>query len=210
MSDGNGFMWTRYANTILVTGGAGLHRFAYLRVPARPRLRSAVRGQFLHRHARKHRPSAGEPAFRSDAARHHVSALCSGVRHLQSRLPGFADPLSARSGANHQGERARRDQHARTGEEVERGPFSRHRPARSTAIPWCIRRSNRIGGNVNTIGPRACYDEGKRCAETLFFDYHRQHKLPIKVVRIFNTYGPRMHPHDGRVVTNFIVQGPQG
>ena len=61
-------------------------------------------------------------------------------------------------------------------------------------------------GNVNPIGPRACYDEGKRCAETLFFDYHRQHGIKIKVVRIFNTYGPRMHPDDGRVVSNFIVQ----
>jgi UDP-glucuronate decarboxylase len=61
-------------------------------------------------------------------------------------------------------------------------------------------------GRVNPVGPRACYDEGKRCAETLFFDYYRQHKLPIKVVRIFNTYGPRMHPNDGRVVSNFIVQ----
>lgn len=65
-------------------------------------------------------------------------------------------------------------------------------------------------GNVNTIGPRACYDEGKRCAETLFFDYWRQHGLKIKVVRIFNTYGPRMHPKDGRVVSNFIVQALQG
>jgi UDP-glucuronate decarboxylase len=61
-------------------------------------------------------------------------------------------------------------------------------------------------GNVNPFGPRACYDEGKRCAETLFFDYHRQHRTRIKVVRIFNTYGPRMHPNDGRVVSNFIVQ----
>ena len=61
-------------------------------------------------------------------------------------------------------------------------------------------------GRVNTIGPRACYDEGKRCAETLFFDYHRQHGLEIKVARIFNTYGPRMHPNDGRVVSNFVVQ----
>jgi UDP-glucuronate decarboxylase len=65
-------------------------------------------------------------------------------------------------------------------------------------------------GNVNMIGPRACYDEGKRCAETLFFDYHRQHKVPIKVVRIFNTYGPRMHPNDGRVVSNFIMQALRG
>jgi UDP-glucuronate decarboxylase len=65
-------------------------------------------------------------------------------------------------------------------------------------------------GNVNTIGPRSCYDEGKRCAETLFFDYHRQHKLRIKVARIFNTYGPRMHLNDGRVVSNFIVQALRG
>lgn len=65
-------------------------------------------------------------------------------------------------------------------------------------------------GNVNPIGPRSCYDEGKRCAETLFFDYRRQHDLPIKVVRIFNTYGPRMRPDDGRVVSNFIAQALAG
>ena len=65
-------------------------------------------------------------------------------------------------------------------------------------------------GNVNPIGTRSCYDEGKRCAETLFFDYHRQHALRIKVARIFNTYGPRMHPNDGRVVSNFIVQALKG
>jgi UDP-glucuronate decarboxylase len=65
-------------------------------------------------------------------------------------------------------------------------------------------------GHVNPIGPRSCYDEGKRCAETLFFDYHRQHGLEIKVARIFNTYGPRMHPADGRVVSNFIMQALRG
>ncbi len=65
-------------------------------------------------------------------------------------------------------------------------------------------------GRVNPIGPRSCYDEGKRCAETLFFDYFRQHKMPIKVARIFNTYGPRMHPNDGRVVSNFIIQALLG
>ncbi|KPK36467.1 MAG: NAD-dependent dehydratase, partial [Nitrospira bacterium SG8_35_1] len=64
-------------------------------------------------------------------------------------------------------------------------------------------------GSVNPIGPRSCYDEGKRCAETLFFDYYRQHKLRIKIVRIFNTYGPNMHPYDGRVVSNFILQALQ-
>ena len=74
---------------------------------------------------------------------------------------------------------------------------------------WQLRpfiRRRKLPGNVNPIGPRACYDEGKRCAETLFFDYYRQHNLRIRVVRIFNTYGPRMHPNDGRVVSNFIVQ----
>jgi len=65
-------------------------------------------------------------------------------------------------------------------------------------------------GNVNPVGPRSCYDEGKRCAETLFFDYNRQHGIPIKVIRIFNTYGPHMHPNDGRVVSNFIVQALRG
>jgi len=65
-------------------------------------------------------------------------------------------------------------------------------------------------GNVNPVGPRACYDEGKRCAETLFFDYNRQHGIPIKIARIFNTYGPRMMPDDGRVVSNFIVQSLRG
>src|SRR6266496_1201239 len=65
-------------------------------------------------------------------------------------------------------------------------------------------------GNVNPIGPRSCYDEGKRCAETLFFDYRRQHNMPIKVMRIFNTYGPRMHPNDGRVVSNFVIQALLG
>ena len=70
--------------------------------------------------------------------------------------------------------------------------------------------SEEYRGNVSPLGPRACYDEGKRCAETIFFDYRRQHRLKIKVVRIFNTYGPRMHPNDGRVVSNFIVQALRG
>ena len=78
------------------------------------------------------------------------------------------------------------------------------------AIPSIHPQTEAYWGNVNPIGPRACYDEGKRCAETLFFDYHRQHKLRIKVARIFNTYGPRMHPNDGRVVSNFIVQALKG
>ena len=75
--------------------------------------------------------------------------------------------------------------------------------------PECHPQEESYWGNVNPIGPRSCYDEGKRCAETLFFDYHRQHELDIKVVRIFNTYGPNMHPNDGRVVSNFIMQALQ-
>ena len=84
------------------------------------------------------------------------------------------------------------------------------RPRKSTATPTFIRRREDYWGRVNPIGPRSCYDEGKRCAETLFFDYWRQHQLRIKVARIFNTYGPRMHPNDGRVVSNFIVQALMG
>lgn len=76
--------------------------------------------------------------------------------------------------------------------------------------PDCHPQVESYNGNVNPTGPRACYDEGKRCAETLFFDYHRQHDLGIKVARIFNTYGPRMLPNDGRVVSNFIVQALKG
>ena len=80
---------------------------------------------------------------------------------------------------------------------------------RSVRRPGSASAARDYWGNVNPIGPRSCYDEGKRCAETLFFDYYRQHDLQIKVVRIFNTYGPRMHPNDGRVVSNFIVQALQ-
>lgn len=76
--------------------------------------------------------------------------------------------------------------------------------------PFVHPQTEEYWGNVNPIGPRSCYDEGKRCAETLFFDYHRQHRLAIKVARIFNTYGPRMHPADGRVVSNFIMQALRG
>ncbi len=83
-------------------------------------------------------------------------------------------------------------------------------PRRSTAIRTFIRSPKSYWGNVNPIGPRSCYDEGKRCAETLFFDFHDRHGVEIKVGRIFNTYGPRMRPDDGRVVSNFIVQALEG
>src|SRR5262245_17309525 len=87
---------------------------------------------------------------------------------------------------------------------------SKPRRQKSTVTQTFIRSPKFIGGHVNPVGPRSCYDEGKRCAETLFFDYRRQHNLQIKVARIFNTYGPPMHPNDGRVVSNFIVQAVYG
>ena len=86
----------------------------------------------------------------------------------------------------------------------------RHPPAKSTAIPEVHPAAEDYRGNVNPIGPRACYDEGKRAAETLFMDYHRMNRVDIRIVRIFNTYGPRMHPFDGRVVSNFIRQALAG
>lgn len=76
--------------------------------------------------------------------------------------------------------------------------------------PLCHPQKESYSGNVNPVGPRSCYDEGKRCAETMFINYHMQHHVPIRIVRIFNTYGPRMRPNDGRVVTNFIVQALKG
>jgi UDP-glucuronate decarboxylase len=88
--------------------------------------------------------------------------------------------------------------------------FCRRLRRKSMGIRAYILSPKITGGHVNPIGPRSCYDEAKRCAETLFFDYRRQHRLPIKVARIFNTYGPRMHPNDGRVVSNFIVQALLG
>ena len=103
-----------------------------------------------------------------------------------------------------------RDQHAGPGQAGEGARCSRPPLREVYGDPHVHPQTEDYRGNVNPIGPRACYDEGKRCAETLFFDYYRQHKLRIKVARIFNTYGPRMHPNDGRVVSNFIVQALKG
>ena len=122
-----------------------------------------------------------------------------------------ASPISlpARSRTNDQDERPWRHQYA--------GPRQTTASAHPAGLdlgsvrqPHVHPQTEDYWGNVNPIGPRSCYDEGKRCAETLFFDYRRQHGFPIKVARIFNTYGPRMHPNDGRVVSNFIVQALLG
>jgi hypothetical protein len=142
---------------------------------------------------------AGQPALRADAPRRHLPALCRSGRNLQPGLPRLAHALPARSGADHQDQRAWRDQHAGPGQARQgQDPAGIHQ--RGLRRPGSAPAGRGYWGNVNPIGIRSCYDEGKRCAETLFFDYHRQHKLRIKVARIFNTYGPRMHPNDGRVV----------
>ena len=114
--------------------------------------------------------------------------------------PASPDPLPARPGADDQDQRARRDQHAGP-RQAGQGADPAGLDQRGLRRPEVHPQTEDYWGHVNPIGIRACYDEGKRCAETLFFDYRRQHDLDIKVVRIFNTYGPRMHPNDGRVVS---------
>ncbi len=168
-----------------------------------------MRGQLFHRSEGQHRPSPRPPEFRGIPPRCHLPAVCGGGRDLQSRLPGVADPLPVRSGADDQDQRHRRHQHAGPGQ-ARGAKILQASTSEVYGDPTVHPQTEDYRGNVNPLGPRACYDEGKRCAETLFFDYHRQHKLRIKVARIFNTYGPRMHPNDGRVVSNFIVQALNG
>ena len=152
----------------------------------------------------------GHPRFELHAPRRDVPALCRGRPDLQPGLPGFARALPARSRADHQDQRAWRHQYAGPGQAAQ----VPHLPGLDIGG---VRRPDRASADRSATGAtsirsasRSCYDEGKRCAETLFFDYHRQHGLEIKVARIFNTYGPRMHPNDGRVVSNFIVQALKG
>ena len=122
--------------------------------------------------------------------------------------PASPGSLPVRPGSNGEDIRSRRHQHARTGE-TDQGPDPAGIDQRGLRRPEnLIRKANAYWGNVNPIGPRACYDEGKRCAETLFFDYQRQHGVDIRVVRIFNTYGPRMHPQRWPRRFEFHSPGP--
>jgi UDP-glucuronate decarboxylase len=188
-----------------------LSRLAPVRPPessSAPRRRRALRRQLFT--GRSAMSGTCMDHRRFELMRHDVTfPLYVEVDQIFNLACPAARALPARSGADDQDQRAWRDQHARAGQAGRR----RILQASTSEVygdPKCIRSRKSYWGNVNPIGIRACYDEGKRCAETLFFDYHRQHKLQIKVVRIFNTYGPRMHPNDGRVVSNFIVQALRG
>jgi len=124
-------------------------------------------------------------------------------------MPGFAGSLPVRSGADDQHECPRRHQHAWPGSRV-RVKILQASTSEVYGDASVHPQPESYWGNVNPIGPCSCYHEGRRCAETLFFDYRRRHGMPIRVIRIFNTYGPRMHPNDGRVMSNFIVQALRG
>ena len=171
-----------------------ISRLASVRAAARGRPRRAVRRQFLHRHQGQRRASARQPALRADAPRRHVSALRRSRRDLQPRLPGIADPLPVRPGADHQDQRARRDQHARPGQAREGEDPAGLAPARSTATRRCIRRPRTTGATStrSACAPATTKASAapKRCSSTITAST----SCGIKVARIFNTYGPRMHP----------------
>ena len=167
-------------------------------------------GQFFYRKKKEHRALAAREKFRAYAPRYNVPHILSkwtefttwpvprrrfitNTMRLKPLKPTFWAPFTRWAWPN----------------EPAHG-FYRPQPPKSTATRPCIRSGRNIGEMSICIGPRSCYDEGKRVAETLFFDYHRQNGVDIRVIRIFNTYGPRMHPDDGSVVSNFIVQALRG
>ena len=187
-----------------------LSRLAPLRSAGCARRRGALRRQLLHRHASATSSTCCEPALRADAARRDVPALRRGRRDLQPGLPGLADALPVRPGADHQDQRARRHQHAGSGQARARRASCRRRPRRCTAIPRCIRRPRATGGASTPSARAAATTRASAARRRSSSTTSASTSVDIKVVRIFNTYGPRMHPNDGRVVSNFIVQALRG
>ena len=150
------------------------------------------------------------PAVRVDAPRRHVPAVRGGRRDLPPGLPGLARSTTSATRCR---PRRRRCTVRSTCSGLAKRLKARILLTSTSEVygdPTVHPQTEDYWGNVNPIGPRSCYDEGKRCAETLFFDYRRQHDMDTKVVRLFNTYGPRMQPDDGRVVSNFIMQALAG
>ena len=195
--------------SILVTGGAGfLGSHLCDRLMADGHHVVCV-GQFLHRAQTEYRSSDGASALRAGAPRRDVPA------HVE--VDGIYNLACPASPVHYQHDPVQTTKTSVHGAINMLGLAKRLKcrvfQASTSEVygdPAVHPQTEEYWGNVNPIGPRSCYDEGKRCAETLFFDYHRQHKLEIKVARIFNTYGPRMDRNDGRVVSNFVVQALQG
>ena len=152
----------------------------------------------------------GNPRF--ELIRHDIvaSAVCRVRADLQPGLPRLAGGLSVQPDQDDQDLDRRHGQRARPGQTLPGAAPAHLAPPKSTAIPTSIRRREDYWGHVNPIGPRSCYDEGKRVAESLCMNYHLAHGVAVRIVRIFNTYGPRMDPNDGRVVSNFIMQALRG
>ena len=195
---------------VMVTGGAGFLGSHLCERLLRDGHDVLCVDNFFTGSKRQHRASAGHPALRVPAPRRHVPALRRGRRDLQPRLPGLADPLPARSGADDEDQRARRDQHAGAGQ-ARAGADPAGLDQRGVRRPaTCIRRP-RPTGATSTRSARApattrASAAPRRCSSTTTAST----ACRIKIARIFNTYGPRMHPNDGRVVSNFIVQALQG
>ena len=193
----------------LVTGGAGFLGLPPVRAPVQGGPRGALPRQLLHRPQHNIAHLLDNPLF--ELIRHDVTFP------LYVEVDEIYNLACPASPVHYQPTRCRpprrRVHGASTCSASPSGVGAascRPRPARSTATRRSIRRPRATGATSTRSAPRSCYDEGKRCAETLFFDYHRQHGLDIKVARIFNTYGPRMHPNDGRVVSQLHRAGAAG